>query len=74
MGPPKMRLLLEAQSMPALIIKLRLILVAHTDDLGWTKNVQQAATNAHLKPQQDCQQTKCYVRVDPALHRKPYSN
>ena len=33
-GPPKMSLLLEAKSMPALIIKLRFILVTHTDDLG----------------------------------------
>ena len=33
--PPKMSLLLEAKSMPALIIKPRFILVAHTDDLGW---------------------------------------
>ena len=32
-GPPKMSLLLEAKSMRALIIKPRLILVAHTDDL-----------------------------------------
>ena len=35
MGPPKMSLLLEAKSMPALIIKSRFILVMHTDDLGW---------------------------------------
>ena len=35
MGPPKMSLLLEAKSMPALIIKPGLILVSHTDDLGW---------------------------------------
>ena len=34
-GPPKMSLLLEAKSMPASIIKPRLILVAHTDDLCW---------------------------------------
>ena len=34
-GPPKMSLLLKAQSMPALIIKPRFILVTHTDDLGW---------------------------------------
>ena len=34
-GPPKMSLLLEAKSMPALIIKSRFILVTHTDDLGW---------------------------------------
>ena len=33
-GPPKMSLLLEAKSMPALIIKPRLIPVLHTDDLG----------------------------------------
>ena len=34
-GAPKMSLLLEAKSMPALIIKPSLILVVHTDDLGW---------------------------------------
>ena len=33
-GAPKKRLLLEAQSRPALIIKQRLILVAHTDALN----------------------------------------
>ena len=40
--PPKMSLLLEAKSMPALIIKPRLIIVTHTDDLGWyiTSNQQ----------------------------------
>ena len=41
-GPPKMSLLLEAKSMPALSIKSRFILVTHTDDLGWyiTSNQQ----------------------------------
>ena len=41
-GPPKMILLLEAKSMPALIIKPRLILVMHMDDFGWniTSNQQ----------------------------------
>ena len=41
-GPQKMSLLLEAKSMPALIIKLKLILVTHTDDLCWciTSNQQ----------------------------------
>ena len=34
-GPPKMSLLLKAKSMPALVIKPRLILVTRTDDLGW---------------------------------------
>ena len=33
-GPPKMSILLEAKSMPALIIKPRFILVTHTDDFG----------------------------------------
>ena len=32
--PPKMSLLLEAKSMPKLIIKPRFIVVSHTDDLG----------------------------------------
>ena len=41
-GPPNMSLLLEAQTLPALIIKPTLILVTHTDDLGWyiTSNQQ----------------------------------
>ena len=41
-GRPKMSLLLEAKSMPALIIKPRSILVTHTDDLSWyiTSNQQ----------------------------------
>ena len=42
-GPPKISLLLEAKSMPALIIKPRLNLVTHMDDLGWyiTSNQQE---------------------------------
>ena len=40
-GPPKMSFLLEAKSVPALIIKPRLILVARTDDLGWNKTSNQ---------------------------------
>ena len=35
-GPPNVSLLLEAQSVPALIIKPRLILFTHTEDLGCT--------------------------------------
>ena len=34
-GPPKMSLLLEGKSILALITKLRLILVMHTDDFVW---------------------------------------
>ena len=50
-GPPKMSLLLEAKSIPALIIKPRLILVSHTDDLGWNKtsNQQQQMLILNLK-------------------------
>ena len=42
MGPPMMSLLIEAKSMSALI-KPRLILRMHTDDLGWyiTSNKQE---------------------------------
>ena len=41
-GPPKISLLLEAKSMPALIIKPRFILVMNTDDICWyiTSNQQ----------------------------------
>ena len=41
-GPQKMSLLLEVKSTLALIIKPRLILVAHSDDCGWyiTSNQQ----------------------------------
>ena len=34
-GPPKMSLMLQAKSMPVLIIRPRLILVTHMDNLGW---------------------------------------
>ena len=34
-GSPKISLMLEAKSMPSLIIKPRLILVTYTHDLGW---------------------------------------
>ena len=33
-GPPKMSLLLKVESSPALVVKPRFILIAHTDDLG----------------------------------------
>ena len=41
-GPPQMRFCLEAKIKQALIINPRLILVTHTDDLGWyiTSNQQ----------------------------------
>ena len=40
-GPPKMSLLLAAKIMPAFIIKQRLILVTHTDNLSWYKTSNQ---------------------------------
>ena len=40
-SPQKMSLLLEAKSMPALIIKPRFIHVMHTDDLDWYKTSNQ---------------------------------
>ena len=63
-GPPKMSLLFEAKSTPALIVKLRLIL----------SNVQPAGTDAYSKPQLDWRQTKCYANADLVLHHKLFSN
>ena len=70
-GPPKISLQLEARSTPALIIKPRLILVAHTDDLSWFITSNQSDT-CSFKPQR--QQTKCYVKANPVLHHRLYSN
>ena len=60
-----MSLLLEDKSTPALIIKPRIILVAHTDDLGWCITFNQQGQKFLSKPQQNFQQTKCYTRADP---------
>ena len=57
-GPPKMSVLLEANSMPALIIKPRFILVTHTDDLGWY-----IPSN---------QQGKMFIQNLNTIVRKPY--
>ena len=62
-GPPKMSLLLEAKSMPALIIKPRFILVTHTDDLGryitsnqqgkmFVQNLNRIARKPNVTPRQ----------------------
>ena len=61
---------MDHQIPPAWTIKTRLILVTHIDDLSWY-----AGTDGSSKPQQDCQQTKCYARADPVLnHNRLYSN
>ena len=64
-GPPKMSLMLEAKSMPALFIKPRFILVMHTDDLGWyitstanqqgkrfVQNLNRIVRKSNVKPRQ----------------------
>ena len=73
-GPPKMSLLLEAESTSALIIEQRLILVPYTDDLGGCITSNKQGKNARSKPPQECQKTKCYGRADPALHHRLCSN
>ena len=72
-GPLKMILLLEAESMPAMIIKPRFILVMHIDELRWY-NVQLAGKDVCSKPQQDCQKAKCYAKAVLVLHHRQYSN
>ena len=73
-GPSKLSLLLEVKSMPALIIKQRLILVPHMNRLWLVHDVQPAGTDVRSKPQEDCQQEKCYARADPVLHQRLYSS
>ena len=70
-GPPKMSLLLDAKSMPALIINPTLLHVTHTDDLGWYI-VQPGGTDVRAIPELYCQQAKCYARADPVLHHRLY--
>ena len=74
-GPPKVCLQLEAKSMPALIIKQRLIFVAHADDLGWyitsnqhgqmfVQNLNRSVSKPNVMP----------PRADPVLLHRQYSN
>ena len=72
-GPPKIGLLLEAMSMPALssnkglsLLRTRMTFLEH--------NVQPAGTDVRSKPQRDCQQAKCDARADSVLHHRQYSN
>ena len=74
-GPPKMRLVLEAKSMPALIIKPGLILVTHTDDHAWlhiSSNQQGQMFIQNLN--RIVSKAKCYTRADPVLHHRLYSS
>ena len=74
-GPPKMSLLLETKSMPALIIKPMLILVTHTDYLGWNitsnqqgqmfvQNLNRIVSKANVTPGQILYCTTDCVPVD----------
>ena len=74
-GPPKMSLLLEAKSMPALIIKPRLIHVLHTDDLSWyitsnqqgkifVKNLNRIVRKPNVTPRQFPYCTKDSIPID----------
>ena len=58
---PKMSLLLEVKSTPALIIKPTLILVTHTDDLGWyiTSNQQGLVLNQLIATGDSCEVKGC---------------
>ena len=71
-GPLKMGLLLKAKSMPALIIKPRLIIVMYMDDIGWYKmSNQQGQMFVQSLNRIVC---KPYVnsRADPVLHHRLY--
>ena len=74
-GNPKMSLLLMAKSMPALIIKTRLILVTHTDDLAWNitsnqqgqmfvQNLIRIVSKPNVTPRQILYCTADYIPVD----------
>ena len=64
-GPPKMSLLLEAKSMPALIIKPRLILVMHTDHSGWYIPSNQQVHRCSFKPSTALSASQGRSRIAP---------
>ena len=72
-GAPKMSLLHWSQKHACIDHKTKAYPYCSHGWLWLVHNVQPAATNARSKPQQDCQQTKCYARADPASHHKLYS-
>ena len=78
-GPPKMSLLIETKSMPALIIKPRFILVTHTDDLGWyissnqqgkmfVQNLNRIVRKLNVTPRQFPYCTADSIPVDLMFH------
>ena len=84
-GPPKMRLLLEAKSMPALIIKPWFILVTHTDDLGWyitsnqqgkmfVQNLNRIVRKPNVTPRQFLYCTTNSILIDLVSGKPSYSH
>ena len=69
-----MSLLLEAISKPALLIKLRLSLVTHVDELGKYITSNQLGQVFVQNLFQDFQQAKGNARADPVLYYRQYSN
>ena len=69
-----MSFLLETKSMPALIIKLRLMLVMHTDDLGWYMISNQQGQMFVQNLNSIVSKAKCYGRADTVLHHRLYSS
>ena len=79
MGPPKMSLLLEAKSMLILVIKARLILVTHMDDLGWyiksnqqgqkfIQNLNRIVSKPNVSPAQILYCTTHSIPIDLTFH------
>ena len=71
-GQPKKSLMLEVKGTPALIIKLRLFLIAHEDDFGWYITSNQR-NRCSCKTSTALSADKMACRADFELHRKLYS-
>ena len=69
-----MSLLLEAKSMPELIIKLRFILVSHTDDLGWYITSNQPGKMFVQNLNRIVRKPNVTTKAVPVLHHRQYSN
>ena len=72
-GPPKMSLLFEAKSMPAFIIKPRLILVTHNDDLGWYITSNQQGMMFIQELNGIVGKTNVIAKAVPVMHHRQYN-
>ena len=68
-GPPKLDLL-EAESTPELIVKPRLILVVHLDDLNWYTTSNQLGQMFIQNLNRIFSKAKCYSMADLVLHHR----